>query len=96
MDYDQQSPSNEFLTLFSYAPTYLVQPRTKNNSKTPTGNIYSNVNTPNNILSKFIATISDHLPQFLITPYSFSKPPSTKLKIFEKDRFKFDQDNFFS
>ena len=30
--------------------------------------------TPNNILGNFTATISDHLPQFLIAPDIFSNP----------------------
>ena len=33
------------------------------------------------------------LPQFLIAPDIFPNPPSTKLNIFERDWFKFDQEN---
>ena len=65
---------------------HIVQPtRIRNNSKTLTDNIYSNVTTPNNISGDITATISDHLPQFLI-----ANPPSAKLNIFERD---FDQEN---
>ena len=62
--------------------------------KTLTDNIYLNVITPNNILSNFTALMSDHLSQFLITPDRFSNPLYTKLKIFERDWSKFDQENF--
>ena len=58
-------------------------------------NIYSNVITPNNITGNITATISDHLPQFLIAPNIFSNPTSTKLNIFERDWSEFDQETLF-
>ena len=74
---------------------HIVQPtRITNNSKTLIDNIYSNVISPNNISGNITATISEHLPQFLIAPDIFSKLPSTKLNIFERERSKFDQENF--
>ena len=76
---------------------HIVQPtRIRNNSKTLIDNIYSNVITPNNISGNITATISDHLPQFLIASNIFSNPPFIKLNIFEKDWSKFDQEKFCS
>ena len=36
--------------------------RIRNNSKTVIDNIYSNMNTPNNVPGTLTATTSDHLP----------------------------------
>ena len=97
MNYDQHSLTNEYLDSFSshMLLPHIVQPtRIRNNSKTLIDNIYSNVITPNNISGNITATISDHLPQFLIAPDIFSKPLSTKMNIFETDWSKFDQENF--
>ena len=97
MNYDQHSLSNEFLDSLS---SHMLLPHTAqptriiNNSKTLIDNIYSNVITPNNISGNITATISDHLPQFLIAPRIFSNPPSTKLNILERDWSKVDQENF--
>ena len=97
LNYDQHSPTNEFPDSLSSRMLlpHIVQPtRIRNNSKSLIDNIYSNVITPNNILGSLTATISNHLPQFLIAPEVSSKPPSTKLNIFERDWSKFDQENF--
>ena len=97
MNYDQHSLTNEFLDSLSshMLLPHIVQPtRIRNNSKTLIDNIYSNVITPNNISGNITATISDHLPQFLIAPDIFSNPLSTKMNIFETDWSKFDQENF--
>ena len=73
---------------------HIVQPtRIRNNCKTLIDNIYSNVIIPNNISGNITATISDYLPQYLIAPNIFSNPTSTKLNIFERDWFNFDQEN---
>ena len=63
----------------------------RNNSRTLIDNIYSNKNTPNNILGSLTATIFDHLFQYLNAPDIFSNPSSTKLNIFERDWSKFGQ-----
>ena len=93
LNYDQHSLTNEFLDSHSshmFLP-HIAQPtRIRNNSKTLIDNIHSNVITPNNISGNINATISDHLPHFLIAPDIFSNPPSTKLDIFERDWSKFD------
>ena len=97
LNYDQHSLTNEFLDSLSshMLLPHIVQPtRIRNNSKTLIDNIYSNVITPNNISGNITATISDHLPQFLIAPDIFSSPLSTKMNIFETDWSKFDQENF--
>ena len=75
-------------------PHIVQSTRIRNNSKALIDNIYSNVITPNNISGNITATISDHLPQFLIAPDIFSSPLSTKMNIFERDWSKFDQENF--
>ena len=95
--YHQHSPTNELFDSFSshMILPHIVQPtRIRNNSKTLIDNIYSNVITPNNISSNLTATISDHLPQFFIAPEIFSDPSSTKLNIFERYWWKFDQEHF--
>ena len=92
LNYDQHSLTNEFLDSLSshMLLPHIVQPtRIRNNSKTLIDNIYSNVITPNNISGNITATISDHLPQFLIPPDIFSNRPSTKINIFERDWSKF-------
>ena len=86
--YDLRLPTQEFLDSVSshMLVSDIVQPtRIENNSKTLINNIYSNVITPKNILGYLTATVSDHLPQFLIAPGIFSNIPSTKLNIFERD-----------
>ena len=97
MSYDQHLLTNEFLESLSshiFLP-HIVQPtRIRNNSKTLIDDIHSNVYIcPNNISGNITTTILDHLLQFLITPDISSNPPSTKLNIFERDWFKFDQEN---
>ena len=84
------------LTLFSnsFLPHIILPTRIRNNSKTLIDNIFSN-NCSSDILSgKLSATVSDHLPQFLISPYSFNNPPAMKSMIFERDWSKFDKENF--
>ena len=97
LNYDQHSLTNEFLDSLSshMLLPHIVQPtRIRNNSKTLIDDIHSNVYIcPNNISGNITTTILDHLLQFLITPDISSNPPSTKLNIFERDWFKFDQEN---
>lgn len=72
---------------------FIVQPtRIRNSSKTLTDNIYSDVITPNNTSANLTVTTSGHLPQFLL--FLFSNTRSTKLNIFERERPKFNQENF--
>ena len=97
LNYENHSLTNEFHDLLSsyMVLRHIVQPTRKgDNSKTLIDNIYSIVIIPNNISGNITATISDNLPQFLIAPNIFSNTTSTKLNIFERDWFKFDQENF--
>ena len=80
--------SNSFLL-------YILQPtRITSHSKTLIDNIFTNVILPDSISGNLTATISDHLPQFLIVPNIFSNPPSNKSNIYERDWSNFDQENF--
>ena len=58
--FDQHSPTNEFFDSLSshMLLSHIVQPtKIRNNSKSLTDNIYSNVITPNNISSNLATTI---------------------------------------
>ena len=66
-------------------PHNLQLTRIRNNSTILFDSIYSNVITPNDISANITATISDHLPQYLVAPDIFSNTPSTKLNIFQRD-----------
>ena len=46
------------------------------------------------ISGNITATISDHLPQFLIAPNVFVNPSSNKSNIFERNWSNFNQGNF--
>ena len=46
------------------------------------------------ISGNLTATISDHLPQFLIAPEIFRNSPSNKSNYFERDWSNFNQENF--
>ena len=90
LKYDQHSLTNNFLDFLSsqILLPHIVQPTIKrNNSKILIYNIYLNEITPNNKSGNITATISDHLPQFLIAP--------AKLNIFERDLSKFAQEYLF-
>ena len=90
LKYDQHSLTNNFLDFLSsqILLPHIVQPTIKrNNSKTLIYNTYLNEITPNNKSGNITATISDHLPQFLIAP--------AKLNIFERDLSKFAQEYLF-
>ena len=97
LNYDQHLITNQFLDSLSchmLLPHIEQKKKKRNNPKTLIGNICSNVITPINISGNNTATISDHLPQFLIAPDIFSNLPSIKLDIFQRDWSKFDQENF--
>ena len=86
-------PTYEFLDSLasnSFLP-YILQPTRK---KTLIDNIFTNVILPDSISGNVTATISDHLPQFLIAPNIFFKPPSNKSNIYERDWSTFDPENF--
>ena len=56
--------------------------------------IFSNTLIENIISGNLTATLSDHLPQFIILPNIFSNPPSNKSNIYERDWSNFVQENF--
>ena len=97
MHYNEHKPTNEFLDSLasnSYLP-YIIQPsRHTSHSRTLIDNIFSNVISKDIISGNITATISDHLPQFLISPNTFADPPSNKSSVFEKDWSNFDHENF--
>ena len=74
---------------------HITQPaRIRDTSKTLIDNIFSNTLIENTISGNLTATISDHLPQFIILPNIFSNPPSNKSNISERDWSNFVQENF--
>ena len=94
---EHKPPTNEFLDSLasnSYLP-YIIQPsRHTSHYKTFIDNIFRNVISKDIISGNVTATISDHLPQFLISPNTFAEPPSSKSNVFERDWSNFDQENF--
>ena len=97
MLYNEHKPTNEFLdslTSNSYLP-YIIQPsRHTSHSRTLINNIFSNVISKDIICGNITATISDHLPQFLVSPNTFANPPSNKSNVFERYWSKFNQESF--
>ena len=49
---------------------------------------------PESLSDNLTATISDHLPQFLIVPNILTNPPSNKSNIYKRDWSNFDKENF--
>ena len=95
--YQQHFPTNELVdSLVSpiFLP-YIIQPtRVTSVSKTIINNIFSNIFSTNIISGNLAATISDHLPQFLIPPEIFRNFPSNNSNYFERDWSNFNQENF--
>ena len=97
MKYDNHHSTNGFIDSLSshlFLP-HITQPtRIRDYSKTFIDNIFSNTLIENTISGNSAATISDHLPQFIILPNIFSNPPSNKTNIYERGWFNFVQENF--
>ena len=74
----------------------MIQPIrvTSNSTKTIIDNIFSNIISTDIISGNLAATISDHLPQFLIAPEIFRNSPSNRSNYFERDWSNFNQENF--
>ena len=93
LKYEQHKATNEFLDSLSsnmFLP-HIVQPtRITSHSKTLIDNIFSNYISQDIVSGCLTATISDHLPQFLI----FSNVPNRKTNIFERDWSKFNHEEF--
>ena len=93
MHYNEHKPTNEFLDSLasnSYLP-YIIQPSQRtSHSRTLIDNVFSNAISKDIISGNITATISDHLPQFLIPPNTFANPPSNKSNVSERDWSNFD------
>ena len=87
-NYNVHHPINEFLdslTSNSFL-SYILQPtRITIHLKTLIDNIFTNVILPDSLSGNLTAAISDHLPQFLIVPNTFSNLPSNKSNICERE-----------
>ena len=77
-----------------FLPYILFPTRISSNSETLVDNIFSNFISNEAIAGNLKATISDHLPQFLIASDIFCNPPTNKTNIFEKNWSKFNHENF--
>ena len=75
---NEHQPTNEFLDSLasdSYLP-YVIQPsQHTSHSRTLIDNIFSNVISKDIICGNITATISEHLPQFLVSPNTLICPP---------------------
>ena len=97
MHYNEHEPANEFLDSFAsnfYLPYIIQLSRYKTHSRTLIDNVSSNAISTEIISDNSAATISDLLPQFLISPNTFADSPSNKSNVFEKDRSNSDYENF--
>ena len=99
LKYEQHKATNEFLDSLSsnmFLP-HIAQPtRITYHPKTLIDNIFSNYISQDIVSGNLTATISDHLPQFLIAPHIFSNARNRKTNIFERDWSKFNHEEFIS
>ena len=97
MHYNEHKLTNEFLNSLaskSYLPCIIQPSRQTSHSRMLIDNKFSNFISKYIICSNITATISDHLPQFLISPNTFANRPSNKSSVFERDWLTLDQVNF--
>ena len=97
LNYNIHPPTNEFLDSLSshYFLPHILQPsRVTTNSKTLIDNIFSNMAVPNIISGNLTASISDHLPQFLVAPNIFFNASYPKSDNYERGWSRFDQEKF--
>ena len=97
LNYNEHNQKNKFLDSLacnSFILLILQPTRITSHSNTLIDNIFSNVLDPDIISGNLIAAISDHLPQFAIIPNVFGNILGNKSNIYERDRSKFDQENF--
>ena len=97
MHNNEHKPTSEFLDSLASNSSlpYNIQPSQHiSHSRTLIDNIFSNVISKGIICSNITATISDHLPQYLVSPNTFANPLFNKSNVFERDWSKFDQENF--
>ena len=70
----KHAPTNEFLESLSsrmFLTKIIHTTKISANSTTFIDNIFSNINTPSYVSGNLTASISDHLPQFLMVTDSF-------------------------
>ena len=98
LKYKQHKVTNEFLDslLSNMFLPHIVQPtRITSHLKTLIDNIFANHISQDIVFTgNLTATISDHLPQFLIAPHIFSNVGNSKTNIFEPDWSKFNHEEF--
>ena len=97
LNYNKHKQTKEFLDSLSsilFILLILEPTRITNHSNTLIDNIFSNVINLDMISGNLTATISDHLPQFSIVPNMFGNITGKKANICERERFKFDRENF--
>ena len=97
LNYNEHGPTNDFLDSLasrSLLPFILQPTRLTGHSKTLIDNIFCNLTSHEVIPGNITATISHHLPQFLIAPNVFANPSSNKSKLFERIWSNFNQKNF--
>ena len=74
LNYNEHNETNEFLdslASYSFIPLILQPTRITSHSNTLIDDIFSNAVDPYLISGNLTATVSDHLPQFVITPNMF-------------------------
>ena len=87
MNYNEYNQTNEFLDSIasnSILPLILQPIRITSHSNTLIDNIFSIVIDLGTTSGNLTATISDHLPQFAITPNMFGNIPGNKSNIYEE------------
>ena len=97
LNYDIHPPANEFLDSLSshYFLSHILQPsRVTTNSKTLIDNIFSNMAVPSITSGSLTASISYHLPQFLVAPNVFFNASYPRSNNYERNRSRFNQENF--
>ena len=97
LNYEIYPPVNEFLDSLSshyFLPNILQPSRVTTTSKTLIDNIVFNMSVSNIISRILTASISDHLPQFLVAPNIFFNVSYSKSKNYAKDWSRFDQEIF--
>ena len=97
MHHNEHRPTNEFLDSLasnSYL-LHIIQPSWHASlSSLSLLTIFPVVSSEKAISDNITTTISDYLPQFLISPNTFADPPSNKSNVFEGEWSNFDQENF--
>ena len=90
------TPTTEFLNIFEsalYRPTITLPTRVTSRSSNLIDNIFVNANFNLLECGNLTCSISDHYPQFVISPLNDNNSLK-KNKIFRRDLNNFDQENF--